>query len=102
MGRGNDRGRHWKRERPTEKECERERAGEGNTYSTDPSAVLVTPLPPPKSQHPSDVTAHSNASAWVTSACWFDSAVLRFSCSLSWFCVDSHLRASHSLTTYAS
>ena len=40
---------------------------------------LLSPLPLPTSQRPSDVTVHSNASAWVTSTCRFDLVVFGFS-----------------------
>ena len=75
------------RDRPMEKERERERergclcvggGGEKAMPTLLTHAVLVTPT----SQRPSDITAHSNASAWhwlgSLSGCRFDSGVFGF------------------------
>ena len=85
------------RERPTEKEREREGRRQC-LLDCDPSTAVDTPPTLPTSQRPSDITEHLNAFVWH----WFGSLVvvgLTRECSdfvsqLSRFCVNSHFDVS--------
>ena len=101
--RRNEHGRDWKREKKIDlrrknvREREREKGRRQCLLSWPNSCTCYSPLPP-KSQHPSDITACSNVSSWH----WLGSLVVvgltrersNFVSRLSQFCVDSHFDVS--------
>ena len=54
-------------------------------------SCLLPHLAPPTSQHPSYVTVHPNAYAWVGCACWVTWLCSDFFLGFLWFYVNFHL-----------